>query len=43
MEDEICTYSWVIILCIYDANIVYSRVMEIGVKEVRIVSIRKKG
>jgi len=28
MKDEICTHSWVIILFIYDANIVYSRFME---------------
>jgi len=32
MQDEIGAHSWVIILCIYDANIVYSRVMGIGYK-----------
>ena len=29
MKDEIGAHSWVIILFIYDANIVYIRVMEI--------------
>ena len=32
MQDEIYTHSWVIILFIYDANIVYIRYRRIGGK-----------